>query len=77
MNKLMLKAQEAFKFIDVGDKGYLLIDDLRDFLKDQNLYPIEKNLTLLCERFDKDEDGVISYDDFVNGITPFLNAIQN
>lgn len=73
----MLKAKEAFNFIDLGDKEHLVIDDLRDFLKDLNLYPIEKNLSLLFERFDKDEDGVISYDDFLNGITPFLNAIQN
>jgi len=35
------------------------------------LYPVERELQLLFERFDKDEDGVIAYHEFVAGITPF------
>ena len=39
-----------------------------------NIYPIEKELVLLFERFDKDEDGVIAFHEFVNGITPFSST---
>jgi Ca2+-binding EF-hand superfamily protein len=40
------------------------------------MYPIEKNLGLLFERFNKSEDGAISYEEFVAGITPFLSGIK-
>jgi len=38
------------------------------------MYPIEKDLSLIFERFDKDEDTVVSYEEFVAGITPFMNS---
>ena len=40
------------------------------------MYPTEKNLGLLFERFDKSEDGVVDYDEFVTGVTPFLQGIS-
>lgn len=77
MNKLQIKPDTAFQACDRDTKGYLELEDLRMFLKSQNMYPIEKNLQLLFERFDKDQDGVISYDEFVTGITPFLSGIKD
>lgn len=77
MNKLSIKPEAAFQACDPMQKGYIELDDLRGFLKLQNMYPIEKNLKLLFERFDKDEDDVISYDEFVTGITPFLSGIKD
>ena len=41
-------------------------------MEDCNMYPAQKNICLVFERFDKDEDGVVSYDEFVAGIQPFL-----
>jgi Ca2+-binding EF-hand superfamily protein len=41
-------------------------------MKNVNIYPVEKNLNLLFERFDKDEDGQCFYEDFVSAITPFM-----
>jgi Ca2+-binding EF-hand superfamily protein len=29
---------------------------------------------MVFERFDKDEDGVIAYHEFVAGLTPFMNS---
>jgi len=40
------------------------------------MYPIEKNLGLLFERFNKSEDGAIVYEEFVAGVTPFLSGIK-
>jgi len=51
----------------------LTIDDFRNFLKKLNLYPFEKDLGLLFERFDKDEDGSVDFEEFVAAITPFMN----
>jgi Ca2+-binding EF-hand superfamily protein len=75
-NKLQIKPEAAFKAVDKDDKGYLSVNDLREFIKSQNMYPIEKNLGLLFERFNKSEDGAISYEEFVAGITPFLSGIK-
>lgn len=75
-NKLQIRAEAAFKAIDKEDKGYISIHDLREFIKSQNMYPIEKNLALLFERFNKSEDGAIVFEEFVAGITPFLSGIK-
>jgi len=40
------------------------------------MYPIEKNLALLFERFNKSEDGSITFEELVSGITPFLSGIK-
>ena len=63
----------AFSAIDELNRGSLTIDDMRAFMKKLNIYPIEKDLHLLIERFDKDEDGFVSYEEFVAAITPFMN----
>ena len=75
-NKLQIRAEAAFKAIDKDEKGFISIGDMRDFIKSQNMYPIEKNLALLFERFNKSEDGAIVFEEFVAGITPFLSGIK-
>jgi Ca2+-binding EF-hand superfamily protein len=75
-NQMFVKPNVAFNAIDSDSKGYLTIEDLREFLKQVNMYPIEKNLSLLYKRLDKDEDGVVAYDEFVTGIRPFLEGIK-
>ena len=54
-------------------RGSLAKEDFRNFMKNVNMYPIDRYLDLLFERFDKDQDGVVSYEEFVAGITPFMN----
>jgi Ca2+-binding EF-hand superfamily protein len=53
----------------------MTIDDIRTFCKNNNMYPIERDLKLLFQRLDKDEDNVLSYSEFVSGIKPFLNGV--
>lgn len=74
INKCNIKADMAFGELDRDDKGYITQDDIRAFLKQSNMYPSEKSLKLLYHRLDKDEDGVVTYDEFVTGITPFQNS---
>lgn len=53
----------------------LTTDDIRDFLKHAsggNVYPVEKELQLLFDRLDRDQDGLVSLADFAAGISPFM-----
>lgn len=65
MNKLRIKPDLAFSACDKDAKGVLTIDDLRAFCKMNNMYPIERDLKLMFQRLDKDEDGVLTYQEFV------------
>jgi Ca2+-binding EF-hand superfamily protein len=77
MNKCLIKPDVAFNTMDTTDKGYLTIEDFKQFLDDCNLYPAQKNIALVFEKFDKDEDGIVSYDEFDAGITPFLSGVKD
>ena len=57
-------------------KGTITVDDFRVFMKKANLYPIEKDLNLLYERFDKDGDKSVTFEEFVAAVTPFMNNEQ-
>lgn len=51
--------------MDEIGRGSLVIDDFRVFIKKANMYPIEKDLMLVFERFDHDEDTYVNYEEFV------------
>jgi len=70
-NKIKINHYTAFAALDELNRGSLSINDFRGFLKKLNLYPVEKDLSLVFERFDKDEDTMVSYEEFVAAITPF------
>ena len=72
-NKIKINNFQAFAAIDVINRGAIDINDIRLFLKKLNLYPIEKDLSLLFERMDKDEDSFVNFEEFVESITPFMN----
>jgi hypothetical protein len=72
-NKIKINNFTAFSAIDEFNRGTLTIDDFRNFIKKANIYPIEKDLALLFERFDKDETSHVKYEEFVAAITPFMN----
>jgi len=57
--------------MDELGRGSLTLDDFRSFIKKANMYPIEKDLMLVFERFDKDEDQSVNYEEFVQAVTPF------
>lgn len=70
-NKLRMNCDQAFK--SLASNGIIRVEDIRNFLKSLNIFPMERELQLLFERFDKDEDGVIAYHEFVAGLSPFMN----
>lgn len=72
-NKLKINNYTAFSAIDVHGRGCLTVDDMRTFIKKANIYPVEKNLLLLFERFNKSKDNFVKYEEFVAAVTPFMN----
>ena len=70
VNKTNLKIDTCFSQVDKQDKGYITLDDLRTFLKATNMYPSEKCMRLFFQRLDKNEDNVLSYDEFITGLSP-------
>jgi hypothetical protein len=72
-NKIKINNFSAYAAMDELSKGAIDIGDIRKFMKKLNLYPIEKDLSLLFERMDKDEDSFVNYEEFVAAITPFMN----
>jgi len=53
-NKLEVKSETAFNTLDQSEKGYLVLEDFKEFLTMMNVYPAMKNVALVYERFDKD-----------------------
>ena len=66
-----MKPDLAFNTFDKECKGYFTNDDMYNFFKSVSLYPSERNMNLLFERFDKDGDGVVGYEEFLTAIQPF------
>ena len=75
-NKSAVRADAAFNAMDKDQKGHLTLDDVRSFLNGQGQFPHEKDIGLFFERFDRDEDQVIGFEEFVTAITPFLQTVD-
>lgn len=71
-----IKAEVAFNVIDKDDKAYITVADVRDFIQRQNMYPTDKSLKLLFERFDKDGGGTVCFDEYQQAVTPFLTGLN-
>ena len=72
-NKLRINNYTAFSAMDAFGRGCLSVDDFRNFIKKANIYPVDKNLLLLFERFNKSKDNFVKYEEFVAAVTPFMN----
>ena len=70
-NKLRINSNTAFAAMDDYNRGALTCDDFRNFIKKANIYPVEKNLNLLYERFDKNRNNSVKFEEFVAAVTPF------
>jgi len=61
---------EAFEALDKDGKGYLNKNEFRELLSGHGIYTTQKELQTLVTRYDRNEDGKVSYTDFVREITP-------
>ena len=56
---------EAFQAIDKDSNGYLTRTEMRRILGDNGVYVSERDLCMLVGRFDRNNDGRISYAEFM------------
>jgi Ca2+-binding EF-hand superfamily protein len=61
---------EAFEALDKNKNGFISKDEFRELLADHGFYATQKELKGLMERYDANEDGKVSYTEFVREITP-------
>lgn len=61
---------EAFKTLDKNDLGYIDINEFRDALIEHGLYASTKEISNIVKRYDHNNDGKVSYYDFVQELTP-------
>jgi len=61
---------KAFKALDKHRNGYASIEDLKSLLSRHGYKLSQKELLGLMNRFDKNQDGRISYNEFVDEIRP-------
>jgi Ca2+-binding EF-hand superfamily protein len=61
---------EAFKTLDRNDNGVIDEHEFRDLLIDHGIYASGKELSNLLKRYDRNNDGKISYYEFVQELTP-------
>ena len=54
------------------------IDVLTDMLETHNIKAMEKDVQVLLERYDKDKDGIVTFEDFANEIVtvPLSDAVK-
>ena len=48
----------------------MTLDEFKELLLDHGVYTSSNELLNLMKRFDKNQDGKVSYSEFVNEITP-------
>jgi Ca2+-binding EF-hand superfamily protein len=53
------------------------LEDFTRFLTKMNMYPAEKNLKLVFERFDKDLNGIVDFDEFEANVKPVMSGVKD
>jgi Ca2+-binding EF-hand superfamily protein len=60
----------AFKACDLNDNGMISKDELKDILNERGIYVSDQEVGHLMSKFDKDQDGRITYSEFMEEIIP-------
>jgi len=66
----LFNVYEAFKALDKNDIGSFSIDEFKELLLDHGIYATSNDLLNLVHRYDKNQDGKVTYSEFVSEITP-------
>lgn len=66
----LFDAFEAFEALDKDQNGVINKFEFRELLADHGFYATSKELEGLMNRYDKNEDGKVSYTEFVREISP-------
>jgi len=63
-------AHDAFTAVDQDRNGYLTRDEFKSILRDNGFYATDSEVAILIDRYDRNNDGRISYSEFIDEILP-------
>lgn len=66
---------DAFASIDIYETGFIDYNLLKNFLKTSGKFPQEEQVIEILRRIDKDDDGRIKYEEFVEAIQPVTSGL--
>jgi Ca2+-binding EF-hand superfamily protein len=56
--------------LDRDENGFITMDEFRAILEDHCIFATKNDLVGLLKRYDKNQDGKVSYSEFINEMTP-------
>eukprot|EP00825_Cyclidium_porcatum_P037438 TRINITY_DN4131_c0_g2_i1.p1 TRINITY_DN4131_c0_g2~~TRINITY_DN4131_c0_g2_i1.p1 ORF type:complete len:464 (+),score=64.82 TRINITY_DN4131_c0_g2_i1:336-1727(+) len=66
----LFSINDAFTAIDNNDNGFITKQQFKEILNQYGVFVDQSDLQHLVERYDKDEDGKVSYKEFLQEMTP-------
>uniref|UniRef100_A0A7S3IC81 EF-hand domain-containing protein n=1 Tax=Anophryoides haemophila TaxID=46462 RepID=A0A7S3IC81_9CILI len=66
----LFSATDAFNALDSNEIGFISVEEFKILLNEWNFFVSTSDLVTLVNRYDKNNDGKISYGEFLNEITP-------
>lgn len=69
-NRWSFNIYDAFKAVDADEDGKISKDELRFMIEKSGFLVTNQEITQLMERYDKNGDGVITYNEFSDEIRP-------
>ena len=70
--RVYFNMQDAFDYVNRSCSGHLAAVEVRDFMADNGFYATDREMRGLMMRLDRDADGIISFRDFLEELSPKL-----
>lgn len=62
----------AFEYADKNKDGYLESEDIKEMLSEHCFYATDREITSILNKFDKDGDGKVAFNEFIDEMSPKL-----
>lgn len=70
MNRPNFDLEAAYKVLNQDGLASISLVEFKQVLRSHGLIAFDREVKVLFDRFDKDKDGFLSYDDFKHEISP-------
>ncbi|CDW74571.1 ef hand family protein [Stylonychia lemnae] len=66
---------QSFQSLDKSKNGQISKQDIKQFLEERHYFPSDKDLAFLMKRFDKNQDQIISYSEYIQELNPKIQYL--